>query len=66
MTCKGETFAELTILSIEPVSYDAIDDKLAKAEDCSDAVELKTLLKSFYPRAKPTTAFLAMPSPLRR
>ena len=59
-TCQGETFAELTILSIEPVSYDAIDDKLARAEDCADAAELKSLLKSFYPRAKPTTAFLAI------
>ena len=59
-TCQGETFAELTILSIEPVSYDAIDDALARAEDCADAAELKSLLKSFYPRAKPTTAFLAI------
>ena len=59
-TCQGETFAELTILSIEPVSYDAIDDALARAEDCAGAAELKSLLKSFYPRAKPTTAFLAI------
>ena len=59
-TCDGETFAELTVEAVEPVAFDALTHELARAEGCRDVAELRTLLKTFYPRAKPGTTFLAI------
>ena len=63
-TCQGETFAELTILSIEPVSYDAMTIS-SQGRGLLPCCELKSLLKSFYPR-RSRRRLSGHPVPLRR
>ena len=64
-TCQGETFAELTMLSIEPVSYDAIDDKLARAEDCA-MLRTQIITKELLSPGEADDGLPGHPVPLRR
>lgn len=48
-SADGCAFALLRIVAVHRVAFSDIDDELARVEDCSDAAELKALLRSFYP-----------------